>query len=730
MKYPVINKQPMRSVNIPELSGGVNLRDSVTLINDNQLTDCKNMWFSQTLLRTRPGLKSAGELLYDGYVPSDFGQNISDIKTENAVKVINGNEHRLLSVHEQFFKRTAEGEPWSNVLSHIQFYWAGDESTVPLPTINSEDGSVFSNYFIVQNNKTLYCFAELPDGGEIYKLEENGDSWVKLTDEDMYIPVVVTNCRAGGYITVREDDIFKSGGVLFEGYNLLGSYYKIVGSTYCGDGSDSDEGHLMTYAVLSSTPDDNEIVGKKVKVEITNIYGKKYVHQVTVTNNGWAKEAVSPGDGLYMFYSNRDIQFKKTTDEAGEQATITKSDYVRNNMVITAPCANSAENLKKVFSMTRQMWFGGDAAGISGGTRLFLGANTNEKEKNLVIWSGLNNPLYFSENCYSYVGNGAQRVTAFGKQSDMLVIFKERETYLTQYVKNSNITASDLINQNVVDYTASTVYFPMIQLHSGIGCDCPDSVQLCRNRLVWACSDGNVYTLCNENQFSERTIFKVSDMISRKLKSESNLINALSADIDSRYYLFVGSSVYVMEYESYGYTYVASYSKAEDAQLRIPWWYWKIPVCAEAVIQSGQTLTLAAPKKNTGYTHDYGLFKFDREKTDDCGTAIQSLLRTKIFDFGAPAYSKNVPLVNIAFGNNGGFPVSVSFVTDTGGRGTEEVTVYEGDSDAYTAEYVHNRQLRPCTNLINRIGLRIECEGVMSIAAVSLNYRLLGGIGR
>ena len=35
------------------------------------------------------------------------------------------------------------------------------------------------------------------------------------------------------------------------------------------------------------------------------------------------------------------------------------------------------------------MWFGGDAAGISGGSRVFLGANTDEKEKSLVIWLSL-----------------------------------------------------------------------------------------------------------------------------------------------------------------------------------------------------------------------------------------------------------------------------------------------------------------------------------------------------
>ena len=396
-------------------------------------------------------------------------------------------------------------------------------------------------------------------------------------------------------------------------------------------------------------------------------------------------------------------------------------------MVITAPCSNTKENLKKVFAMTRQMWFGGDAAGISGGSRVFLGANTDEKEKSLVIWSGLNNPLYFPENCYAYVGNNSQSVTAFGRQSDMLVIFKERETYLTQYVRNSSITASDLINQKVVDYTASSVYFPIILLHSGIGCDCPDSIELCRNRLVWACTDGNVYTLCNENQYSERTIFKVSDMISRRLKNES-LHRAMSADIDGRYFLFTDKHVYVMEYESYGYTYVASYSKAEDAQLRIPWWYWELPETAVCVLSDGTELIMLTAKSNEYYTKDYPIYRFeDGRAADGGGNAIETFLQTKIFDFGAPAYTKNVPLVNIAFGNNGGEPVTVSFVSESGSCGDEEVTLSESAEDEYSPEFVHNRQLRPVAHTVTRFGVRLECSGIMSVDAISLNYRLLGG---
>ena len=132
--------------------------------------------------------------------------------------------------------------------------------------------------------------------------------------------------------------------------------------------------------------------------------------------------------------------------------------------------------------------------------------NKDEDDKALVVWSSLNNPLYFPENNYAYVGDKSQGVTTFGRQGENLIIFKEKSTYYSYYATNDSITADDLINQTVIDYEANSVYFPMIQLNANIGCDCQNTVQLCRNRLVWANSDGNVYTLYSNNQYSERTI--------------------------------------------------------------------------------------------------------------------------------------------------------------------------------------------------------------------------------
>lgn len=737
MKFPKINKQPSRSVTVPKLSGGINLRDAVTMVQDNQLTDSKNMWYKDNILKTRPALQMVSALSYDRYTPSiAAGHESVDVKDENATKVIDGKLCRLVSRHTEFKHLIETGGNLYNSVSHIQFFWVGDGKTVQLPSITSDNSVCYKNYFVVQNKKDLYCFCEKSSGGDVYRLSDGGSAWERLEDsEDIYAPIVLTHCKPQGSTTLSEAELIKNGAAMFEGYNLLGGYYRTIWSTFNKDAAfavPDDNGnifHMMEYSLLFDTGD---CIGKKVTAKITKRDGKVYTHSVTIQpdpdKNDWSIEQTSPGDSLYLGVKDDLFAFLRSD---GAYASIYEYDYVEDNMEVTAPCPNDSENYKKVFAMQKNIWFGGDAAGISGGTRLFLGGNTDEKEKSLVLWSGLNNPLYFPENCYAYVGNSNQAVTAFGRQNDTLVIFKERETFYTQYTRNSDITASNLINQNVVDYTASSVYFPIVQLHSAIGCDCPDTVELCRNRLVWACTDGGVYTLMTENQFSERNIYCVSDMIKRRLKKESSLEYARSLDWNGHYLLFVVSHVYVMNYESYGYVYASSYNKTDDAQVMIPWWYWELPQTGmpKAAFLSGNS-PICFFGGIYDYNSDINVLKLDENAVKDSiagETDIPSMFLTKIFDFGMPHYFKNVPLINMAFGNNSGEPISVSFVTEQGEEQGETVALSESNKDEYSPEYVHNRQLRPCVRLINRIGVRAECDGAMSVDSISLDYRALGG---
>ena len=193
---------------------------------------------------------------------------------------------------------------------------------------------------------------------------------------------------------------------------------------------------------------------------------------------------------------------------------------------------------------------------------MFLCGNKEEKNSSLLLWSGLNNPLYFPLNGYAYVGNSNSGLTGFGKQSNMLVLFKRFEAFYTYYAQDSS---------------GGSAYFPIVQINSSIGCDMPDTIQLCRNRLVWTNSDGRVYTLVSNSQYSERNIYLVSEMIYPVLKNDTNLSTAAACDWNGYYVLFCKEKVYLMNYDSYGYQYITSYTKNEDANLHIPWYVWELP---------------------------------------------------------------------------------------------------------------------------------------------------------
>lgn len=732
MKFPKINKQPKRTVGMPKLSGGVNLRDAVTLVNDNQLTACQNMWYKDGILKTRPGLSTNPNMKYDVFLKYEE----CDGKPLDIYMSKNGLIYRLYQFRASGSANStlSDGSPCEVSASHNGFFWVSRVNIIPLPEIN--DGGIsfatqFKNkIYVYTTNRNIYTMVIDP--------EENNPQWLKVTEDEIYKPLILTHCKPTGKPRPSQGELLENGAVMFEGYNLLGNYYRMQWSTYNNSiayqtsESDSTRMHTMVYGLLHSVKD---FPGKTVTAKITNKYGTVYTHSLTIQDvSGWQFETTDRGDDIYLAVFGTMLAFVSSPGQLS-YARVTENDYVRDNMEITAPCPNDAKNLEKVFGMRQAIWFGGDALGISGGTRLFLGGNVNAGEESLVQWSGLNKPTYFPENGYAYVGNSTQRVTAFGRQSDTLVIFKEREIFYTQYTRNANITADNLINQSVVDYTASNVYFPMIQLHSTIGCDCPNTVQLCRNFLVWANSDGNVYTLRSENQYSERNIYCVSDMVSRSLK-ECDIKNAYSADFDGHYFLFCGGRAYVMNYESYGYVYANSYNKTDDAQLMIPWWIWDIPYDADYLWNKGVFVVadnlFVVLYNADGYISKFYACIFSEytdydEDPDGNKTTITSSFTTKIFDFSSPHTNKNVPLVNINFGNNGGVPIKVSFITEQVVECGETVILSESNDDEYSPEYVHNRQFHPCVRPINRIGVKADSDGRMSVNSISIDYRLLGG---
>jgi hypothetical protein len=747
---PSLNRNPSYTIRIPELSGGVNWRDSVTQINDNQLTDAKNVWYKDGALRTRPTLSvPEGMDRYTSFTQETESKHIKVFSFPFNITVVDGVQYALEFVLDE------HTDEWT--LRYV------NPNRAPIIVgdgdITDEGIAFLSSAFAIQRNNMVYLYLHGWNNGirvhsAIAFLRGDDGSYDSIRGDDgtgitFYAPLVLTNC-----FPVYGDDsslapMLTKGATQVEGFNLLSNRYRMEVSTFDasengytvdvnGKNEPQDIYSYMEYGLPFTVPG----CAGNVEVTYTDYNGVTYSHSASVPTgeNTFAIEETQGADGYYMcvYLNGNTYRFAfstATTNNVGgiQFGTVHKNQYVNNNMIVSAPCLNSVENEEKVFCMSKAVWYGNNATGINGGNRVFLGGNDKENEKSLVIWSDFDNPLYFPENNYAYVGDKDQAVTGFGKQGSNLIIFKENEIYSTQYTEGS-VTAEELYNQSVIDITTRTAYFPMTLIHPTIGCDCPNSIQLCRNRLVFAHSTGHVYTLVSQNQYSEKNVYEVSEMVSKRLPNGDVLKDSMSSDWEGHYLLFVpienGTDIYLMDYNSYGYTNIASYTKSDDANRLVPWYYWSLPLIIKDVLTVNNKLFLAGITFGTDSRCWLGTYTMTNGSADILGEPsgedvlvnlikipVSAMLQTKYFDFSNPSVYKTIQQADVSFINNNGLPIAVDFITETGIPDSHTAQVYTDESKCFI----------PWTRLFTRMAIKVSCSGNMGVDGIILKYKQAGG---
>ncbi len=748
MKYPTIRRQSVREVGVPKLSGGINLRDSLTGVRDNQLTDCVNMWYKGGTLRTRPALVTS-EARLNILEKAGQRENIGT-KFHSDIKVnYEGKECVCATYHSILI------DDDGNKTQQIGFEFQASDKIFKLPSIENITSEENLSYFLADFQNTLYCYIS---NCSIYKLDYDKQSddyqddlvWENVSLEESHIPTVMTHCKAlNGEIT----------GTQLDSYNALTNSFKVIYSTV-------NYNALVNGVVSMEYPMPSACSSfKKItfKAEHTKLNGTVTKHTVECNfnqnKNAYFEQTESiPSDNLYMYVKKNKgkvvIGFASSKN-ISTSASVGESDFVEDNLTITAIIYDTENlNLKKVFGMTKSIWFGGTSGGIYSGSRLFLGANNQKDEKSLLIWSDLNNPLYFPENCYAYVGNKSYAVTAFGRQDNKLIVFKENEIYYTNYVYNGNISADYVVNQTIIDYQANIVSFPLVLINGLIGCDCPDSVQMCRNRLVWASSEGSVFTLYKTNQYDEHTVYDISEMIKPMLKQyKDRLKTASSADFDGHYILFLNDCALVADYNSYGYQYIYSYSKTDDANALLPWYYWDFSFLKSSDVADEYTSADICVLKESLLMRAYfnasdnfksgfvgfemkedSLLSADKIFNNDflaaylkiCDSPIICSATTKLFEPGNGVYNIDVESLILKVGSNNGADIDVELLSEKGCEKSIIKSRREFKKITDT-DFTGPKRVYPTTVAVLKLGIRLKCEGLLIIDGISLRYRLLGG---
>lgn len=218
-----------------------------------------------------------------------------------------------------------------------------------------------------------------------------------------------------------------------------------------------------------------------------------------------------------------------------------------NNVIITA-YKTVQTDIDSILNCLAVKPFGGQ-----NDNRLFFGRNGT----GYYYWTGIStvgvDPTYFSYNNYNIIGLTDENITGLEKFQNSLLVIKEREIAGVDYTWNGTIGV-----------------FNSYPVHSSIGCDCPDSIQVINNNVVFLSTQFGVCLVQGTNVGNQRNVFTISRNIDERLLKETNLTLSTSVDFDGKYWLCVNDKVYLWDY--YMAPYYDTGNPDQNAE-RLSWWY-------------------------------------------------------------------------------------------------------------------------------------------------------------
>ncbi len=697
MRYKRMGNNRDYRLQIPTLSGGVNAAAEASLIADNELADVCNLRRHEGMLKTRRAITATGELLggFDAAKATrrkmvQLCQRPFEAYGELCTVVMlacdsNGSEYEreiaLVNMDGAIKRRY-----------RLNIKGASDRSALPMVAVPCDAAQYGSAFLLFR-------------GGAVYR-EGNAAStsmyYLEVVDQsEMYAPLVMIN----GTSTLNP--LKNPNGVMYEGYNLLTAYYRaqFTSSMTTADGAD-------TYTLPAPI-----LAGSTVTMEIVTEKGVSTVSFPSSADPQDFKSITINGDDYNVRAMSNTIVFRDP---------VLPKSTVSGNVTFTVQRDASNTTLLSGYP-TLGAWFGGTNDRL-GGTRLFLGGFGDATLR----WSDVGNPLYFPENNFMVVGDPSQAITAFDKQEDMLVIFKARELFATTYVQGE-IDAESVAAGTNVDVTTKAAYFPLTQLSPYIGCDCPQTVAMCRNRLVWMNSDARVFTLVAAGMYNERNVREIGQKIRPRLQRDHDIAarqTATAADIDGCYALMIDRTLYTFDYDASGFASLTSYTSEDKAAKTLSWFIHRFEALPDKAVcrlvsDGGEKAVLFVTEDTDAKVLVTALYTFTDDTADtvwhhtDADSTrqthpIASYLVTKTFDGGDAAAFKRL---------------KAAFLTLCGN--VRVYTMRDGATDRTACRTVGSRALQthmflPSIARCRNFALRIEADTPLQLSALRVHYTPFG----
>lgn len=453
----------------------------------------------------------------------------------------------------------------------------------------------------------------------------------------------------------------EASGALFEAPNLLGERFTC---RYTADGTG-----LYYWLPEGIAP----AMAATFSVTYADLSGGTLTHTVTARDGSlWYESDDDPllVDELRLCYSAREGCFWFRHAHGGLAAPLPAGD-----VTLSASLPDRKSTLCRMRSGT---WYG---------ARLFLAGDGAS-----LRWSAAGDALYFPENNVAAVGMADEPITALAVQSDLLVLFKEHSLYAARPVIGT-VTAEDLLAGAVTDVESATA-FPVSLVHPACGCDAPHTLRLHGDRLVWACSDGGVYTLVGGGAYSVRSVRRLSAPIAAALASYTvhQWRRASAAVCEGQYRLLVDGTVYVLA--------------AEATDETAAWYLWTLPqhgLLTEAR-RRALFLTSDAVHVFTDDAEDLVAFR---------GTPIACTLTTKPYELGDGASYKRLQTLTLWLSGDVGRTVRVQV------EGRDAATLTLKNKETPYVLPLGGRRVR-------QLEVTLTGEGRVTLDRLGVTYRITG----
>jgi len=624
MKIPMMAPLDDRKLEIQPF-GGLNTSKLDTEIDDNQMSDVNNFYYKNKLLSMRPGLIKQIEQTYGKIIDVCLDENgyisTTTITLDGDAYIYNIGCY-ILTKNNIIYLQVRSGAASGELIQEVEYFWS-DGSAIG----DADKNYDFSNCHLIKSNisssNSISGSTTWQSKGTQVMLAGNGYFFI-ISDYLLYVSPSLSTVFT---LTTGAQLIYTKKIATSPFTNVIKPFTPhapviLTNMTPSGAGDALESRNYLTPQCQC------EFLTNNVD-KVYNLPDKTIDNtDVTVTYNDLTGDPDWENHGLFTFGVSETVRTNGTITATLDRTLgiITFSVVLADSATKKAAIPNMTVQYSKtiyadpnpILKCNIAAWFGGSYQGLASGDSVFLSGNPDEP--NAVYWSAAKDPSYFPISNTDYVGSPSEPITAFGKAFSKLVILKQNSVYEKGFSWDSANSKS---------------YFPTSEIHVGIGCDMPKSVQLINNNLTWANSKGGVYTIATTNINNERVIVPISQNINNEILANSlvDLQNAVSIDNGYYYVLFVGKNVYLWDYNT---TAFINYSDTVKLQNRLAWYIWTIPHALTTAFLYGGKIWGSALENNFLYAFD------EMQPLDEGSVWFDVYLYSKTFDNGVPERLKQV----------------------------------------------------------------------------------------